>query len=371
MHKIMGIVSMNEPNITIEGICDYRPMSVASFMGRYRLIDFPLSNFSTSSINQIQVYFNDKPRSLIEHISGTQQYNINSKHGKIHLLSAEVENHNALYNTDIQAYNKNMRYIDIINADYVVIAPVHAIYQCDFQAAIDYHKAQQADITMLYAPRSDADSDFMHAKTLELNHGQQVVGMDINRGCACEQNIFLDTYILRKELFQSLCKSANERSSMYWFKDIVHDHIQSLRLIGYPIHGKVGFINDLSSYYATTMNFNNIDTAKALMKDTWPVYTQTNDSPPTHYGESSDVKKSLIANGSKIEGTIINCVVGRGVHVKKGAIITNSIISANAIIEEGANISYAVLDKRAHVSKQRSIMGNKNNIVYIKKYDEV
>lgn len=371
MHKIMGIVGMEKPGIYVEGLCDYRPLSVVSIMGRYRMIDFPLSNFSTSGINQIQVYIKEKPRSVIEHVGSTKQYNINSKHGKIHLLSTEYESHSSLYNNDIQGYVQNMRYIDVINADYVVIAPSYAIYQCDYQKAVDAHIRSGADLTFLYSKRNDGDTLFSNASILDIDEYQNITSLSKNHAKQCSVNAFLDTYICSKEMFKKLVEEANTQSKIYWMENYILDHFNDYKIMGYPVVDSYALISDLDSYYNASLQLNNPTMFSKLMNNDWKIYTQTNDSPPTRFGALADVKKSSIANGSKIEGTVFNSVIGRGVHIKKGAIVSNSIISANVIVEEGASIEHAVVDKQAVVHQKNSIHGNKKKIVYIRKYDQV
>lgn len=371
MHKIMGIVSMEKPGVHVEGLCDYRPLSVASFMGRYRMIDFVLSNFSTSGIAQIQVYTKDKPRSVIEHVSSTKQYNINSKHGKIHLLSTEFESHSSLYNNDIQGYVQNMRYIDVINADYVVIAPSYAIYQCDYQDAVDAHIRSGAEITMVYSKRNDGNTLFADANKIVLDEFQNVISYAKNNCKECEVNAFLDTYIMSKAFFKKICLDANSQSRVYWLENYITDHLQSLKIVGYPVQDCYAYITNLDTYYHASLQMNNAEIVTKLISNSWKVYTQTNDSPPTRFGPVADVKKSSIANGSKIEGTIINSIIGRGVHVKPGAVVINSVISANVVIEANASVNHAVIDKQVVVREHTSIHGNPQRIVYIRKYDVV
>ena len=108
MYKAFGIVSSSGRNIYVDGMQDYRPIGAFSFLGRYRVIDFPISNMTNSDIDRIQVYINNKPRSVVEHVGTGRHYNINSKSGKLQLLFSEHNNDNDIYNTDISCYLDNM-----------------------------------------------------------------------------------------------------------------------------------------------------------------------------------------------------------------------------------------------------------------------
>ena len=107
MYKAFGIVSSSGRNIYVDGMQDYRPIGAFSFLGRYRVIDFPISNMTNSNIERIQVYINNKPRSVVEHLGTGRHYNINSKSGKLQLLFSEHNNDNDIYNTDISCYLDN------------------------------------------------------------------------------------------------------------------------------------------------------------------------------------------------------------------------------------------------------------------------
>ena len=108
MFKAFGIVNSSERNIHVEGLQDYRAIGAFSFLGRYRVIDFPISNMTNSGIEYIQVYVKNKPRSLVEHLGTGRHYNINSKRGKLQLMFAQNSSENDVYNTDIASFYENI-----------------------------------------------------------------------------------------------------------------------------------------------------------------------------------------------------------------------------------------------------------------------
>ena len=149
MSKAFGIVNFAGRNVHIEGMQTYRPVGAFSFLGRYRVIDFPISNMSNSGIDRIQVYIRRKPRSLTEHLGTGRHYNINSKRGKLHLLYSENGMDNDIYNNDIAAFIENMEFIEQAHEPYVVIAPSYMIYTMDYSQLLESHNDSGADITLL------------------------------------------------------------------------------------------------------------------------------------------------------------------------------------------------------------------------------
>lgn len=121
MCNAFGIVNYEGPNVNVKGMEDYRPVSAFSFLGRYRLIDFPISNMSNSGVNHIKVFVKTNPRSLIEHLGTGRHYNINSKRGKLHILPAKNMDDVDFYNNDINSYMFNMQAIEDVNQPYVIL----------------------------------------------------------------------------------------------------------------------------------------------------------------------------------------------------------------------------------------------------------
>ena len=150
MAKAFGIVSFAGNHVRVDGLRAYRPAGAFSFLGRYRIIDFPISNMSNSGIDQVQVYIRRQPRSLAEHLGSGRHYNINSKRGKLQLLFTENSLGQDFYNTDIAAYAQNLESIEAAHQPYVIIAPSYMIYTQDYNALLNAHIESGADITLLY-----------------------------------------------------------------------------------------------------------------------------------------------------------------------------------------------------------------------------
>ena len=150
MDKAFGIVNPAGNHISVEGLQSYRTIGAFSFLGRYRVIDFPISNMSNSGIDQIQVYARSKPRSLVEHLGTGRHYNINSKRGKLRVLFSENSSDNDIYNTDIAAFLENLECIERMHYPYVVIVPNYMVYTENYDKLLDTHINSGADITLLY-----------------------------------------------------------------------------------------------------------------------------------------------------------------------------------------------------------------------------
>ena len=369
MARAFGIVTSSGTHIKVEGMQDYRPIGAFSFLGRYRAIDFPISNMSNSGIDRIQVYVRRKPRSLAEHLGTGRHYNINSKRGKLQLLFSENNAENNIYNTDIAAFSENLEFIERMREPYVIIAPSYMVYAADYAPLLDAHIESGADITLLYHSVDNAREAFLNCDVLNLNKQKGVESIELNRGSAQKRNVFMDTYIMKKELFIELIRKARKISSMYTLPQIVNASAKDLDIRGIAHRGYFAPLTDFKSYYDANISLINIKTAEGLFSNDWPIYTRTTDSCPTQYFDGANVKNSVISNGCLIEGTVENCVIGRGCEIKPGAVVKNSVILSHTVIGKNAHIENQVVDKWVRVIHENKIIAPENHPGYIRRDD--
>ena len=247
MYKAFGIVSSSGRNIYVDGMQDYRPIGAFSFLGRYRVIDFPISNMTNSDIDRIQVYINNKPRSVVEHVGTGRHYNINSKSGKLQLLFSEHNNDNDIYNTDISCYLDNMESLSRMYHPYVVIAPSYMVYSIDFDQFLHTHIDSGADVTLLYHAVDNAKEAYLTCNVLGLNRQKGVESIEPNHGNKKNQYVYMDTCVMKTELFISLIKEAKNLSSMYTLTDILNDKCETLDIRGVAHKGFFASITDFPS----------------------------------------------------------------------------------------------------------------------------
>ena len=369
MYKAFGIVNSSGRNIYVDGMQDYRPIGAFSFLGRYRVIDFPISNMTNSNIDCIQVYINNKPRSVVEHGGTGRHYNSNSKSGKLQLLFSEHNNDNDIYNTDISCYLENMESLSRMSHPYVVIAPSYMVYSIDFDQFIHTHIDSGADVTLLYHSVDNAKEAYLTCNVLNLNRQKGVEAIGPNHGNKKNQNIYMDTCVMKTELFISLVREAKKLSSMYTLADILNDKCETLDIRGVAHKGFFASITDFPSYYAANMDLLDYKAAQELFHENWPIYTRTNDSCPTQYFDTAEVKNSVISNGCQIEGTVENSVIGRGCVIKKGAVVRNSVVLAEVTVGEDVHVENEVVDKWAKLIHKKEIISPADQPGYIKRND--
>lgn len=370
MRRAFGIVDFSPSRIRVRGLQDYRPIGAFSFLGRYRIIDFPISNMTNSEIEHIQVYVKRRPRSLVEHLGTGRHYNINSKSGRLRVLYAEDGlDDNNIYNTDIGTFIANMECIEKENLPYVVIAPSYMIYAENYDKLIQTHINSGADITLLYHTVDNADVAYPNCMYVNLNKQKGVLSIERNRGTAKNRNIFMDTYVMKKELFIELVYKAHQTSSMYSLVDIVNASCNDYDVRAISHRGYFAAINDLKSYYDANLSLLDLKVSEQLFNDEWPIYTRTSDSQPTKYLSDAAVKDSFVSNGCTIEGEIHHSIIGRGCVIKKGAVVEDSVLLPGTLVGENAVVKGFVVDKGAQIVHENELNATPEDPGYVKRRD--
>lgn len=298
-----------------------------------------------------------------------RHYNINSKRGKLQLLFSENRLENDFYNTDIAAFYENLEYIEEMKQDYVIIAPSYMVYTQDFKELLKKHIESEADITLLYHEVENADEAFLNCDFLNLNRQNQLLSIEINSGNVKQRDIFMDTYVMKKDLFIELIHRAKKLSSMYRLTQIVNILCGELDVRGVQHEGYFASLTDFKSYFDANISLIDFETAGTLFHKDWPVYTRTNDSCPTQYFETANVKNSVVSNGCLIEGTLEDSVVGRGCIIKEGAVVKNCVLLSGSVIGEGVHLENQIVDKHAEVIHAKDLIATPEKPGYIRRRD--
>lgn len=371
MFNALGIIAYNNTNIYIEGLEKYRPIAAFNFIGRYRLVDFPISNMTNSGMWDIDIYVNGNPKVLFEHIGSGRHYNINSKHGHLGLIPVFPDGTRANAVPDVEMYYDNLVDIENDPNDYVIIAPVNFIYKANYSDLLDQHVASGADISMLYQRIDDAKDKYLHCDVLTLNKQKGVLGIEENLGAYKVRNLSLATYIMSKEVFINLVKKARTTSSMYWLKDIINDSCPDMDIRAINYRGRIYPIYNQESYFKSNMMMLHEDNMKDFSDANWPIYTRTYDSAPTIYLNDGTTRNTYVSNGCQISGEITNSIIGRAVKIGKNAKVDGCIILPEAVVGDNANLKNCIIDKGARIIHKKDLAGTEESPLYIGRRETV
>ena len=245
------------------------------------------------------------------------------------------------------------------------------IYAQDFHDVIKTHIESGADISLLYHSVDNAKEAFLNCDVLNLNKQKGVLSIEKNRGTAKNRTIFMDTYVMKRELFIELVYKAKKLSSMYTLPQIINVECDELDVRGISHRGYFATITDLKSYFDANLALMDFKNVQSLFNEDWPIYTKTNDSCPTQYFDTADVKRSIVCNGCLIEGTVENSVIGRGCIIKKGAVVKNCVLLSETEVGEDVYLENQVVDKHARIIHAKEIIAQSEKPGYIRREDTI
>lgn len=361
-NKVLGILNLYD-SPSLGGLTRSRTLGSTSFLGRFALMDFTLSNFTNSEIDEINVLVKDSFRSVAKHAGTLKAWVNNTKIGRQNLLINEKGIKDPKYNSDLNALRENDWILYDTDVDYIVIAPAHILTQMDYRDVIRFHQEHNADVTICYSAIDNANESFLSSNVLTLDN-DEVTSFVKNNGKNKKANVSLRTYIVSKD---TLFKWLNHRdykeatSLRMLLEGIVSDKEE--RVCGYEYKGYTRCIDSLENFMKYSFEFFDEDIATQVFRKDWPIYTITRNTKPAFYGPKAKIKNCFVANGAEVNGKVENSIISRYVIVEEGASVKNSIILTKCVIKKGVEVENAVIDKYSLI--QNDVIGLENQPVYI------
>lgn len=371
-NKLFGVINLSENDYFLKQITYNRPVASIPFLGRYRMIDFALSNLTNAGVITVGIFLNDRYRSLMDHIGSGKEWDLDRKKGGVFWFSpyATPDIHSQLRG-DVSTYFSNIDYFTEVPGDYAVITGTSMILNIDLDKVLKEHLSTNADITVVYKSIDEDDFGFDRCNTVNLNEYGRVVtfGKNIkkNETEAAKKKISTEIYIVRKELISDMITDAITTGQNIFLTDVLHNAVTRYKVVGYEFKGYLKNISSIEGYFDASMDMLNEDHIKEVFFNERKIKTKVKDETPTYYSEDSSVSNSLIANGCKIEGTVINSILFRRVNVAKGAIIKDSIIMQNTDIRENCLIENVITDKSVILTEGTELKGSPKNPVVVGK----
>ncbi|MFA5235808.1 MAG: glucose-1-phosphate adenylyltransferase subunit GlgD [Bacilli bacterium] len=370
MKKVMGLCNLHS-GAGLNELTHARPIASTSFLGRYAFIDFTLSNFSNSGIDEVGILVKNHPRSILKHMGNTNVWNTNTKLGYEAVMYNENLAHVPHYNHDINNIMANDWIFYNAKPDLFVIAPVHILYPLDFRPVIAAHEASRADITLVTARIHDGKTSFVNGDQVCLDATGRITSLTVNRGAESDIDVSLETYVIALDKLQSLIEKARAISGFYSLRDIIAQVIGEWQVRAFAHTGYVRHFGSLKQYCDYSLELLNYDVRKQLFLEDWPIYTVTHDTPPAKYGHHAQVRNSFIANGSRIDGKVVNSIISRNVVVEPGALIKNSIIFTDTKVGADVHLTHAIVDKYVRIREVKDIAGTEVDPLYVRQGDRI
>jgi len=362
----LGIIFPNCYDDLLPEMTSARTMASVPFGSRYRMIDFVLSSMSNCGISNVSVLVKKNYHSLMDHLGAGREWDLSRKHGGLNIVPPFYEESVKVYGGRVEALASIVNFLSIQKEKYVILSDANLAINMDFTDFIEKHVSSGADVTMYYQSIPIPESIRNHNHTLKVEDGR-VVELLTNDNRPGIQNLSLNIYIMDRETLIQMIRDANIRNLTSFERDILSRNLALLNVQGLQYTGYVARICDMKSYYDENMKLLEPANVSALFGGKNTVYTKIRDDAPTRYAMDCHVKQSMVADGCIIEGEVENCVLFRGVRVKKGAKVRNCVLMQDTVVEEGASVEYVVTDKRVRITADKKLSGTDTFPVYVAK----
>jgi glucose-1-phosphate adenylyltransferase len=365
MNDTLGIIMAGNSGLELGEITKNRPIGAVPMASRYRLVDFILSNMVNSNISRVGIPTQAHYRSLMDHLGSGAAWDLNRKRHGLVVLPPYMGN-GADVQGDLDVLNSINDYISASHRRYVLICGSDTLYKTTYDEMLEAHKANNADITVMYHNMPDC-SQLAHHVGLKTDSNGRIIDVEIDPSRPFSSKVSMGTYIMEREFLEYHLNRCLSRGLHDFQKDILLHEKDRLRIFGYEYKGYVGRVHNVASYYKCNMDILKPEISEEIFTLGDPVYTKVKDEVPTIYGEQANIKNSMVADGCIINGTVENSIIFRGVQIEEGAVVRNSIIMQNSLVQAGVNLNHAIIDKSVIIRKNKILMGQDNYPVVVGK----
>ena len=369
--KIMGIIFSNIYDSKLGELTNHRTVASLPFGGRYRQVDFALSNMSNSNIHNVGIITKHNYRSLMDHLGTCSAWDLNRKNeGVVFLPPFADGNMASVYKGKLEALYSAVHFIDNTVYDYVVICDSTVLCNVDYRAAIKQHIKLGSDVTVVATASSEKKK---RPLILSADENGIVTDMKINSEPDADELAGMGMFIVSRELIVRVIRDAYARGYTHFERDFLQRTFNSgeLKFGVYRFDGVVLYNGDIESYFANNMALLNKDVRDGIFLPDSPIYTKVRDEAPTYYGKGNKVSNCIVADGCMMYGEVVDSVLFRGVTVEEGATVKNCIAMQGSKIGKGASLECVILDKNVTVTEGASLKGTPEHPVIIKKGETV
>lgn len=363
-NNAMGLLFTNMHDEALQDLTRLRAFGSVPFGGRYRLIDFALSNMVNAGISKVGLVTKQHYQSLMDHVESGKSWDLSRKNQGLYFLPS-FSTSDEMYKGRIASLAEIEVFLRNSNAEYVLLSDCHVVGNIDYDAILDAHIAQEADITVAYKRGKAPDMpDNLYLHTDTAGRIQDVV-LGVCPSDECGYGLGL--YVLRRELLIQLVAACLGRNYYSFERDILQRQVEKMRIYGYEVPEFTMLISSLSSFFEANMALLRAEVREQLFIPNRPIYTKVRDCPPALYGLHADVSHSLVADGARVDGVVKNSVVFRNVTVGRDARVENCILMQGDHVGANAALCYGILDKNVTIQEGRTLQGFGSYPIYISK----
>ena len=378
---VAGLIFSNIHDANIPEFTGMRTMASVPFGGRYRLIDFALSNMVNTGISKVGIITHDNYQSLVDHIGAGKDWDLARRSGGIKILPPFITAYDNklaanLYHSRLEALIGVTNFISRCTEDVLVLSDCDGICNIDLRKVIEEHAKSGAVMTIVSANNKldCGENKGLYRIVSDENGNIQSIGKS-SAGLPEEEkegNICTNIIVVDRRFLLARINEASARNYTDFYRDIVWRNLGKYPIKEYVYDGTYILVSSLRCYFAASMKLLDGDTRNDLFGNAdRPIYTKVRNTAPTVYTNGAKVKNSYIADGCRIEGEVENCIFFRGVHIGKGTVVKNCILLQDTKVGDDVTLNCVVSDKNVKVRNGRMLSGHETIPFFLAKGTEV
>lgn len=367
MGNVLGLVFANMHDTTLGDMTKNRTMGSVMFGGRYRLIDFPLSNMVNSGISEVGVITKSNYQSLLDHLGSAREWDLARKKGGLYILPPFGNVESTLYRGRIEALYGAMSFIKHSRAKYVVLSDCDVVTNIDYKPIVAAHIESGADITAVAHTGVYSSEDIKTSTVFNVDADKNVTSVLINPDISGTCTTSLNVFVMSMDFLIETVNDAMARGNVSFERNILQEKCRELKIKIYEYDNYFSKLNSPESYFKSNMALLEPENARKLFVPKRSIYTKVSDNAPVKYDLDSKVSNSLIADGCIIEGEVENSVLFRGVKVGKGAKVKNCILMQGTVVGDNAELNYLITDKNVSICDNHILTSSPQYPMYVGK----
>jgi len=368
--NVMGIIFTNDA--TMGELTDKRTMASIPFGGRYRQVDFALSNLACAGVRHIGIISRHNYQSLMNHIGDGEEWGLELEEGGLEFLTPYAQTTVGTYRGKLESLNNAMDFLEYGEEDELVVMIDSAVLSnIDLTAVLNAHVASGKNVTVV-TKAGICNGEKKIDLALKVEDGE-IKDMVVDYVADKDYVASMDIFVLSKKFLIKAVKEMIARDKFHMDRDLVmggwNRGIVSVNT--YAFEGAAMFNESVEEYFANSKALIKKDVRADIFGGAHPVYTKVRDRVPTYYGEGSEVEDCLIADGCIIEGEVEDSILFREVVISEDAEVEDCILFNNCVVGEGAELKYVILDKDVTVTPGAKLIGTKKNPIIVKRGETV
>ena len=364
--RILGLVLAGGKGDRLEALTAKRTIAAMPVGGKFRAVDFVLSNMVNSGIETVGIITQFNPRSLADHLGSGKEWGLDRKEGGLFILQPYItDTHKSWYRGTVDAIYQNLTILKRSNTSHALIASGEHIYRMNYESLFKYHKEKNANITIMCKKVNDK-ARLRRFGVIEIDDNKRIIGFEEKPRSPRTDLASMGVYFIEKDLLISLLSDAISMNGYDLVRNILLPYISDLKIYAYEFKGFWESINTVKSYYNVNMEMLNPRVRHELLGD-GGIYTKSKDLAPVKFVGEPMAENSIIAEGSIIAGKVKNSAIFRSVDIKAGAYVENSIVMEGSRIEKRAKVVNAIIDKNCIITERSTLHGTEYKPVIVGK----